>query len=104
MSAFSLNSLQQLSAFTKGASDLSCPATDKQTTEGIDHPLLCVSKRTFRANNIPQNTPCSSPWDLSISGADIEKLKFWDDKWRVSATDPSQSGNVPCKPCNSSTR
>ncbi|KAK8058232.1 hypothetical protein PG994_008680 [Apiospora phragmitis] len=44
--------------------------------------------------------PATAPWGLSISDADFEKLKAdfepesWDDKWRVSATDPSQSDNI----------
>lgn len=44
--------------------------------------------------------PATAPWGLSISGADLEKLKAGlepqdqDDKWRVSATDPSQCGTT----------
>ncbi|KAI0903032.1 hypothetical protein F4823DRAFT_629734 [Ustulina deusta] len=42
----------------------------------------------------------SAPWDLSISDTDFEKLKAGfepqdqGDKWRVSVTDQSQSGNI----------
>lgn len=44
--------------------------------------------------------PATAPWGLSISDADFEKLKAGfepqdqDDKWRVSATDQSQSGTI----------
>lgn len=44
--------------------------------------------------------PATAPWGLSISDADFEKLKAGfepqdqDDKWRVSVTDQSQSGNI----------
>ena len=44
--------------------------------------------------------PATAPWGLSISDADLEKLKAGfepqdqDDKWRVSATDQSQSGTI----------
>jgi hypothetical protein len=44
--------------------------------------------------------PATAPWGLSISGADLEQLKAGlepqdqDDKWRVSATDPSQCGTT----------
>ena len=44
--------------------------------------------------------PATAPWRLSISDTDFEKLKAGfepqdqDDKWRVSVTDKSQSGNI----------
>ena len=44
--------------------------------------------------------PATAPWGLSISDADLEKLKAGlepqdqDDKWRVSATAQSQSGTI----------
>ncbi|KAE8373853.1 hypothetical protein BDV26DRAFT_296524 [Aspergillus bertholletiae] len=44
--------------------------------------------------------PATAPWGLSISDADVEKLKAGlepkdqDGKWRISATDQSQSGNI----------
>lgn len=44
--------------------------------------------------------PATAPWGLSISDADLEKLKAGfepqdqDDKWRVSATDQSQRGTI----------
>ncbi|KAI9716213.1 MAG: hypothetical protein M1812_005438 [Candelaria pacifica] len=44
--------------------------------------------------------PATAPWDLSISDADLKKLKAGleprdqDDKWRVSVTDQSQSGTI----------
>ncbi|OTA63980.1 hypothetical protein K449DRAFT_380915 [Hypoxylon sp. EC38] len=44
--------------------------------------------------------PATAPWGLSISDADFEKLKAGfepqdqDDKWRVSVTDQSESGNI----------
>lgn len=44
--------------------------------------------------------PATAPWSLIISDADFEKLKAGfepqdqDDKWRVSVTDQSRSGNI----------
>ena len=44
--------------------------------------------------------PATAPWGLRISDADLEKLKAgfepqdMDDKWRVSATNQSQSGTI----------
>ncbi|TVY12605.1 hypothetical protein LARI1_G009412, partial [Lachnellula arida] len=44
--------------------------------------------------------PATAPWGLSISAADLKKLKAGfepqdqDDKWRVSATDHSQSSTI----------
>ncbi|KAK7967673.1 uncharacterized protein PG986_001950 [Apiospora aurea] len=46
----------------------------------------------------------TAPWDLGVSDADVEKPKAgfepvsWDGKWRVSVTDPSQSGNRMLRP------
>ncbi|KAI9697094.1 MAG: hypothetical protein M1836_005056 [Candelina mexicana] len=44
--------------------------------------------------------PATAPWGLSISDTDLRKLKAGfkpqdqDDKWRVSATEQSQSGTI----------
>ncbi len=44
--------------------------------------------------------PATAPWGLSISDADLEKLKAGfepqdqDDKWRVSTTEQSKSGTI----------
>ncbi|KAI9793812.1 MAG: hypothetical protein M1835_006970 [Candelina submexicana] len=44
--------------------------------------------------------PATAPWGLSISDSDLKKLKAGfkpqdqDDKWRVSATEQSQSGTI----------
>ncbi|CAI6332968.1 unnamed protein product [Periconia digitata] len=56
-----------------------------------------IKRITASMHNMQE--PATAPWDLIISDADLQKLKAGfepqdqDDKWRVSVTDQSPSGN-----------
>lgn len=67
--------------------------------EELNQWLVPTYKRLFFAKR-PMKEPLKASWDLSISDADVEKLKVgfksqsMDDKWDLLVEDPDESGGI----------
>jgi hypothetical protein len=81
------------------------PATELPTTDSEDEVdeeemKKWLSTAYERGSKKPMKDPLTEPWDLSISDADMEKLKVgfksksMDDKWDILIEDPDEDGNI----------